>query len=111
MFITKKHLSRRTVLKGMGVTLSLPFLDAMLPAMAAAPKSPVRLACIENVHGVAGSAVEGIDKNYWSPAAEGSKFDLTPTSLLPLEPHREYLTIVSNTDSRGAEAYEANEIG
>ncbi len=111
MFITRKHLSRRTVLKGMGITVSLPFLESMLPAMTPAAKPSIRLACVENVHGVAGSAVEGIEKNYWSPAAEGNRFDLTPTSLLPLEPHRDYLTIVSNTDSRGAEAYEANEIG
>ena len=111
MFITKKHLSRRTVLKGMGVTLSLPFLESMAPAMTRAEKPSIRLACVENVHGVAGSAAEGIEKNYWAPAAEGNAFDLTPTSLLPLEPYRKYLTIVSNADSRGAEAYEANEIG
>ncbi len=115
MIITKKHLSRRTVLKGMGVSLSLPFLEGMLPAMTPARSmeagKPVRLACLEMVHGVAGSAAEGIEKNYWSPAAAGSNFDLAPTSLLPLQPHREYVTIVSNTDSRGAEAIEINEIG
>jgi Protein of unknown function (DUF1552) len=116
MFITKKHLSRRTVLKGMGVSLSLPMFEAMLPAMTpmsqtAAGSKVVRLACLENVHGVAGSAAEGIEKNYWAPAATGDKFDLTPTSLLPLQPYRDYVTIVSNTDSRGAEAIEINEIG
>src|SRR5688572_7383570 len=110
MIITKKHLSRRSVLKGLGVTVSLPLLESMLPAMTrmqqtAAEKPMVRMACIENVHGVAGSAVEGIEKNYWAPAATGSSYDLTPSSLLPLEPHRQYLTIISNTDSRGAEAY------
>ena len=55
MYITKKHLSRRTVLRGMGVSLALPFLDSMVPAQtplsqtAANPKP--RLACIEIVHG------------------------------------------------------------
>jgi hypothetical protein len=114
MFITKKHLSRRTLLKGAGVSLSLPFLEAMLPAatpQAGGQKKPIRLACLEMVHGVAGSAAEGIEKNFWSPAATGSNYDLTPTSLMPLQPYRDYLTIVSNTDSRGAEAIEINEIG
>jgi hypothetical protein len=114
MFITKKHLSRRTLLKGAGVSLSLPFLEAMLPAAApqsAAGAKNIRLACLEMVHGVAGSAAEGIEKNFWSPAATGSSYDLTPTSLVPLQPYRDYLTIISNTDSRGAEAIEINEIG
>ena len=59
MFITKKHISRRTVLRGMGAIVALPFLEAMVPAMtplrrtAASPKT--RLACIEIVHGSAGS--------------------------------------------------------
>ena len=58
MFITKKHLSRRTVLKGMGVTVALPLLEAMVPAGTALAKtaaSQVRLASIEMVHGSAGA--------------------------------------------------------
>ncbi len=47
----------------------------------------------------------------WSPAATGKSFDLTPTSLSSLEPYRDYLTIVSNTDVRNAEAFLPNEIG
>ena len=58
MIITKKHISRRTMLRGMGVTMALPFLEAMVPAgtayAKAAPKR-VRLAAIEIVHGAAGS--------------------------------------------------------
>ena len=115
MYITKKHISRRTVLRGMGVTLALPFLDAMVPARTLVAKTAaagkIRLACIEQVHGAAGSTKFGLEKNMWSPAATGRTFDLSPTSLSPLEPYRNYLTIVSNTDVRNAEAFAPNEIG
>jgi len=116
MFITKKHISRRTVLRGMGVTLALPFMESMLPAMTqasktAAGKPPVRLVCAEMVHGSAGSTKYGIEKNMWSPVKTGTDFDLSPSSLLPLEPYKDYLTIVSNMDMRPAEAYEPPEIG
>jgi hypothetical protein len=115
MFITGKHLSRRTVLRGLGVTLGLPFMEAMLPAAPqsakAAATAPVRVVCAEMVHGSAGSTKYGAEKNMWSPAQSGSEFDLAPTSLLPLEPHKDYLTIVSNTDMRPAEAYDPPEIG
>jgi hypothetical protein len=115
MFITKKHLSRRTVLKGMGVTMALPLLDAMVPAgtaWAAAPaKGSVRLVCIEVPHGSAGSTAYGIKNSFWSPAATGRDFDLTSTILAPLEPFRNDITIVSNTDVRNAEAFSAPEVG
>jgi hypothetical protein len=114
MYITRKHISRRTVLRGMGVTLSLPFLEAMVPARqvwARANAGKIRLACIEMVHGSAGATKVGLEKHMWSPAAVGRDFDLGPTSLLPLEPYRDYLTIVSNTDVRNAEAFELPEIG
>jgi Protein of unknown function (DUF1552) len=114
MLITKKHLSRRTILRGMGVSLALPWLDAMAPAQtairktAAAPLS--RLACIEIVHGAAGSTLDGSNKHYWSPAAEGSAFELTET-LAPLAPFRDYLTIISNTDLLPAGAWSPAEEG
>ena len=114
MFITKKHLSRRDVLRGLGATVALPFLDAMVPARAALAQThakKIRFAAIEMVHGAAGSTKIGIEKNMWSPAATGRAFDLTPTSLSPLEPFRNDLTIISNTDVRNAEAFEAPEIG
>ena len=115
MYITKKHLSRRTVLGGMGVSMALPLLDAMVPARTlwaqTAQSSPTRLAAIEMVHGSAGATKVGLAKNLWSPAEEGSNFDLTPTSLLPLEPVREHVTIISNTDVRNAEAFTAPETG
>ena len=114
MFITKKHLSRRTVLRGMGVSLALPLLDSMVPAQtpvaktAAVPKT--RLACIEMVHGAAGSTADGTEKHYWSPAEEGRDFKFSQT-LEPLEPLRDYITIVSDTDLHPATAWAAAEEG
>jgi hypothetical protein len=63
------------------------------------------------VHGAAGSSRIGIAKNLWAPAAVGRDFDLTPTSLRSLEPFRDHLTIVSNTDVDPAEPFTATEIG
>jgi hypothetical protein len=110
MFISKKQLSRRAVLRGMGASLALPFLDAMAPAqtMLASPRS--RLACIEMVHGAAGSTDEGASKHHWSPRNEGpvSQFSY---SLEPLAALREYITIVSGTDARQADAFAPSEGG
>jgi hypothetical protein len=114
MYITRKHLSRRTVLRGMGVSLALPFLDSMVPAQtplsktAANPKT--RLACIEIVHGAAGSTVDGSNKHYWSPEKEGADFEFTQT-LKPFEPFREYVTIVTGTDLIPATAHSPKEEG
>jgi len=110
-FLTQKHLNRRTVLKGLGATIALPFLDAMAPARAFAAPTKLRLVAMEMVHGAAGSTAFGAQKNLWAPAATGSAFDLSPTALTPLEPWREYITIVSNTDVRNAEAFLPPEIG
>ena len=113
MFISNTHMSRRQVLKGVGVTVALPLLDAMVPARgwAQSARPKVRLAAIEMVHGSAGATKIGAEKNMWSPAQVGRNFDLTPSSLSPLEGFRDHLTIVSNTDVRNAEAFEAPEIG
>ncbi|OLC42739.1 MAG: hypothetical protein AUH43_21890 [Acidobacteria bacterium 13_1_40CM_65_14] len=115
MFLTQKQLSRRALLKGMGVTMALPFLEAMVPvgraAAATAAGRKLRLVCVEMVHGAAGSAAIGIKKNLWAPAGVGKEFDLSATSLKSLEPFRDYLTIVSNCDVRNAEAFTAPEIG
>ncbi len=118
-FVTGKYLPRRTVLRGMGVTLALPFLDAFVPAgrpwsrvaAAQALDDPTRLVCIENVHGAAGSTEYGASKHLWSPAATGREFDLTPSALSPLEPYRDVLTIISDTDVAPAEAESPPEIG
>ena len=116
MFLTRKHISRRAVLKGLGVSVALPWLDAMTPALTAlgrdgAAARPLRLVAMEMVHGVAGATAFGAKKNLWSPADTGPAFDLSPTALAPLEPYRDYVTIVSNTDCRNAEAFTAPEIG
>jgi hypothetical protein len=113
-FISQKHLTRRTALKGLGATIALPFLDAMRPAGAALAKMAEqkrRLIAIEMVHGAAGSTTYGAKMHMWAPAATGSAFDLSPTAMASLEPYREALTIISNTDCRNAEAFTAPEIG
>ena len=118
-FVTGKYLPRRTVLHGIGVTVALPFLDAFVPAgrpwsrVAAAQSldDPTRLVCIENVHGAAGSTEYGASKHFWSPAVTGREFDLTPSALSPLEPYRDALTIISDTDVAPAEAVTPPEIG
>ena len=114
MFLTQRHLSRRTVLKGLGAAIALPALDAMTPAMTLSrtvAKAPTRLICIEMVHGAAGSSALGAERNLWAPAAVGSGFDLSPTSLNGLTAFRDHLTIISNTDVACAEPYTAREIG
>ena len=116
-FITGKHISRREALRGMGATVALPFLDAMVPAgrrgaaAATLATDQTRLVAIEMVHGAAGSNTYGASKNLWAPATVGRDFDLTPGALSSLEPFRDYLTIISNTDVQGAEAGTAPEIG
>ena len=91
MIITKKHLPRRTFLRGMGVTLALPFLDSMVPAQtplsktAASPQ--MRLGYCYIPHGAVMSN--------WTPAAEGSGFELSRT-LMPLAQHRDQVIVVSN---------------
>src|SRR6516162_2993320 len=98
MFITKKHISRRTVLKGAGAALALPFLDAMVPAAtamaqtAAAPKP--RFVGLFVPHGMA--------PGYWVPEKEGTDFDFK-FCFKPLEPFREYVTLMSGLHSRSAE--------
>jgi hypothetical protein len=116
--LTSTPLPRRTFVRGLGATVALPFLDAMLPSSAVGlgslrrvPSDPTRLVAIEMVHGAAGCNDIGNKLNLWSPAGTGRAFDLSPTALKSLEPFREYLTIVSNTDVREAEPYTPKEIG
>jgi hypothetical protein len=116
-FITGKHLPRRTFLQGMGATMALPFLDAMVPAArakgSAAEAGATRLVCIEEVHGMAGCNVQhGAPKNLWAPAEVGRNFTLVPDNpMAALSEFRDYMTVVSNTDVKMAEAFAAPEIG
>ncbi len=113
---TRQPLDRRTFLQGMGAMVALPYLDAMRPVgrlanAAAAAANPNRVLFMEMVHGAAGCSPYGLTEHLWAPAGTGSTFDLSATSLSPLEPWRKYLSIISNTDVRMAEAYKSEEIG
>ncbi len=87
MIITKKALSRRTILRGAGTALALPVLDAMMPALVgAAPTPPTRLAFV--YHPV------GMILDRWTPKGTGTGFELTP-SMKALEPFRENMTVLT----------------
>ncbi|HWL62421.1 MAG TPA: DUF1552 domain-containing protein [Steroidobacteraceae bacterium] len=86
-FITRCHLSRRTVLRGAGVALALPLLESMLPAMAAVPAPPRRFGAIYFPHGATMSR--------WTPRGEGRDFAFSEI-LAPLEPFREQVCVVTN---------------
>ena len=102
MFITKKHLSRRTFLRGAGVTLALPFLESMVPAQtplkgtAALPKT--RLGCFYVPHGAT--------MYKWTPATEGKNFEMSEI-LSPLEKYRNHMTVVSNLRHQSATGADA----
>jgi len=90
MFVTKKSISRRTVLRGMGTTIALPFLEAMVPALTAAAQtaaSPLTRFAVVFVP-------LGERPGYWTPSKAGRDFELT-LILKPLEPFRDWMTIVS----------------
>jgi hypothetical protein len=113
--ITGKHIPRRTFLRGVGATVALPMLDAMVPAGrlwgSMRPADPTRLIAIEMVHGAAGSTEYGASRGYWSPLQTGRDFDLGTGALASLEPFRDRLTIISDTDIAAAEARIPKEIG
>ena len=106
MFITKKALPRRTVLRGLGSALALPLLDAMVPArsaMAQTAANPVRrLGFVYLPNGVARNFT-GI--NYWTPAGEGAGFEFSPI-LSPLTPFRNQLLVVSGLAQHQADAFD-----
>jgi hypothetical protein len=99
MFITKKHLSRRTVLRGVGATIALPLLDAMIPASTALAKTAAkqlpRLAFVYFPHGAI--------MEHWTPAKEGRDFELSPI-LQPLKNFKDKLTVISGLGNRPGES-------
>jgi hypothetical protein len=99
MFVFKKHLSRRTVLKGAGATLALPLLDAMIPAGTALAQtvaaSAPRLGFVYFPHGAL--------QDQWEPAQTGRDFDF-PFIVEPLKPFRDHLTLVSGLRNKGGES-------
>lgn len=114
--LTGKSVPRRTFLRGTGAAVALPFLDAMLPAGrlrgGTFAERPTRLVCIEEVHGVPGCNEWGATQHLFAPEAAGKDFQLVDANVLKaLEPWRNRMTIVSNTDARMAEAFEAQEVG
>ncbi|MYA80373.1 MAG: DUF1552 domain-containing protein, partial [Acidobacteriia bacterium] len=97
MIVTRKALPRRTLLRGMGATVALPLLDAMVPAMtptAATPASPVRRLGFIFIP-------MGSDINRWTPPGDHSLTELSPI-LRPLERHRDYVTVVTNMELKNA---------
>jgi hypothetical protein len=103
MFITKKHISRRAVLKGAGVTLGLPFLDAMVPAgtalaqTAAMPK--LRTGFFYLPHGaIMGNTSHGPAMDRWTPSGSGANFKLSPI-LSSLEPYKKYVSSFGNLEN------------
>ena len=103
MFITKKHLSRRTLLRGAGAAIALPLLDAMIPAAtaladtAAAPK--LKMGFIYFPHG----AIMLPGNDQWTPQGQGRDFKLSRI-LAPFEPYQKQLVVVSNLGNRPAES-------
>jgi hypothetical protein len=100
MFITKKHLSRRTVLKGAGVALALPFLDAMVPAATAqsqtAAAGKLRAGFFYLPHGmIQGNTAHGPAMDRWSASGAGADFKLN-VIMSSLEPHKKYVSSVGN---------------
>jgi len=103
MFITRKHLSRRTMLKGAGVTLALPFLEAMVPAAtalsqtAATPK--LRTGFFYLPHGaIQGNTSLGAAGDRWTPTGSGASFKLN-TIMQPLEPFKKYVSTIGGLEN------------
>jgi hypothetical protein len=95
MMIFKKSLPRRTFLKGAGASLALPFLDAMVPALASTPaNNPLRLGYIY--------LPVGRIMDNWTPVKVGSDYEMTPT-LAPLTPYREDMLVLSGLDIKAAD--------
>jgi len=97
MYITRKHISRRTMLRGVGVGMALPLLDAMIPAHTALAKTAAaakaRMAFVYFPHGAV------MDK--WTPAKDGADFELPPI-LAPLKPFQQHLTVISGMENKSA---------
>jgi hypothetical protein len=107
MVITKKHLPRRTFLRGMGVSLALPLLDSMVPAFTAtvqtAAKPTRRLGVMYLPNGIG-------DMKSWTPASEGLGFELPPI-MSPLAPFKDRLTVITHLDDEPGKPIPGEGIG
>jgi hypothetical protein len=106
MFITKKHLSRRTVLKGAGVALGLPLLDAMIPAATAlaqtAATRKLRMGFFYIPHGaIMGNTSHGPQMDSWTPKGDGADFTLSPI-MKSLEPFKKNVISFGNLENVAA---------
>ncbi len=106
MYLTKKHLSRRTVLRGLGASVGLPLLDAMIPAgtalaqTAAAPN--LRVGFFYIPHGaILWNTPHGPDMDHWTPSGAGADFKLSPI-LEPLEDYKHLVTSFSNLENKAS---------
>src|SRR5204863_8709064 len=99
MIVTKKTISRRTMLRGIGTAVALPLLDAMVPALTAAQNSPAKAV---RRFGVVYHP-NGVIYDRWLPKGAGSEFEFSPV-LAPLEPFRDKLVNVTGLYSDQAEA-------
>ena len=99
MFLTKKHVPRRTFLRGVGAAVALPLLDSMLPAQTPLSKTAAR--AVPHVGFV--YVPHGAIMDQWTPKTEGAGFEFTPI-LKPIEPFRERLNIVSGLGHRAADS-------
>src|SRR5712671_650244 len=103
MFVTKKHLPRRTLLRGLGATIALPVLDAMVPALSAAAQTAARAKCRMGFVYVPNGVAMNDSINYWTPTGAGEDFTFSPI-LTPLAPYRDRLTIVSGLAQKQGES-------
>ena len=98
MFVTKRALSRRTILRGMGASIALPFLESMVPALSAraqAAAAPARFGAVYFPNGA--------PMNYWMPKGSAGDLEITPI-LKPLEPYRDQITVVGNLSRAGGKS-------
>jgi hypothetical protein len=100
--LTRKALPRRRFLQGAGAAIALPLLDSMTPALAQPAEAPKRIAFIYMPNGVAMN-FSGI--NYWTPAGEGSDFEISPI-LTPIENYRDRLSVISGLAHHQADAHD-----
>jgi hypothetical protein len=99
MYITKKYLSRRTVLRGLGASIALPLLDAMIPAHTALAKTAAKVAPrLGFIYFPHGAIME-----QWTPTAEGKDFKVSPI-LAPLQAYQKQMTVISGLGNRPAES-------
>jgi len=98
MYITKKHISRRTLLRGAGITLALPLLDSMIPA-----QTPLRKAAVSKTRFTGIFVPHGMAPGYWIPEKPVLEAGNFPFIMKPLEPFKDHTVVLSGLWSKSAE--------